>query len=211
MTYLELQTQIASDLTRSLADLQSEIKQAIKDAIFFFQDRRFWFNEVRATANTNYGDGTIAGNESGKWLAVPTNIQSFETLIIKVAGSLYPIEQETHDAIDAVDNGLETGTPARWAYFGNQIRFYPCPDKAYTLTLSYIKTFPELSGNSDSNAWITEAKDLIRARALWDLYMNTIKDYESAAAQKPLIDEQIYALLRKRDTRLTRNKITKYL
>ena len=175
MTLLELKAQIADDLNRS--DMTSQIANAISSAISFYSATRWWWLFGRATAET------VADQA---FYAVPTDMMSTDTLLITISTSKDPLDHVEYDDIDSIDSGLYTGQPDRWAYYQDQIRLYPIPDDAYTLTLSYHKKLEDLE-DSESNAWTTTAKDLIRYRALAEIYTTILKD--DAMASKSVMDE----------------------
>src|SRR6185437_14409038 len=85
-SYLDLQTAIASDLTRS--DLTSQIQSAVQDAIAQYETDRFWFNTTRSlTFNTVPGQSQYTGTD----LPQLANVVQIDKLYIKNGLSTYPI------------------------------------------------------------------------------------------------------------------------
>src|SRR5690606_16496709 len=93
------------------------------------------------------------------------------------------------------DNSASTGEPYAWSYYNQEIRLYPIPDGVYTIRLqlgNYRLT--ALASDSDTNAWLDEAYDLLKARAKYILYKNTIKDAALAAEALNDFNDQLQAL-----------------
>jgi hypothetical protein len=70
-----------------------------------------------------------------------------------------------------------------WTYFGQRIRLYPAPNlDTYTvrLQLGPYRLTP-LASADDTNAWLDEAYDLIKARAKYRLWKNTLRGSEGVA------------------------------
>ena len=74
----------------------------------------------------------------------------------------------------------DEGQPTSYDYYGKQIRLYPIPDASYSAVVSGVYALAELSATTDTNAWMTDGEQLIRARAKWELLTHVIKDKEGA-------------------------------
>jgi hypothetical protein len=178
--YGTMQARIASELRRN--NISDQIKNAIQTAIALAEVNRYYFNEARATTET---ENTKA------YYAVPTDFQNMESLTITVNNSKYPLEPRTFQYIDGVDIGVaNTGIPIWYAVYNQQFRLYPVPDAAYTLTLAYQKKLETLENDGDTNAWMTDGEIMVRQMAkavvLRDVIrgeaaMNEANTYESAA------------------------------
>lgn len=148
------------------------IKLAIKSAIKHYQDKAYWFLEARSFTTTIAGQGDYA---------LPTDFQEAEKARVLVGNTNYPITARTYQFLEdrRITNTM-TGIPCDLATYGATLLLYPVPSSAWPLTLSYIRIFPELSADGDTNAWLYEGEELIRARAKWDLYVNVMTDMEGA-------------------------------
>lgn len=165
---------IEDELIRS--DLTTQVKKAVQSAIRHYSRERFYFNEGQWTAST------VA---SQKMYAVPTGLIEADMMKITVNGFEYELLKRDWNYLENVDTSpTYTGQPTDWAYFADQFRLYPVPDAVYTLTLSGVKTLDALSADADTNAWMVEGEELIRARAKADVRVNVIQD---AAAIQELI------------------------
>ena len=197
MTLLELKTQLYDDLNR--ADMTAQVANAISSAIKHYEKERWWFLEgTTATA-------TVANQE---YCNLPSNVLFPDSIIITISGSKEPLDRVSYEEINRKDSGSITGYPSEWAYYKDQIRFYPVPDDVYTLTYSYVLSLADLSDGA-SNSWTTEAKDLVRFRTLREIYGIVIKDAENAQIAG-MGEVEIYnGLQRLNNAKLTMGKIVK--
>lgn len=196
-TLAELKTEIAGDLHRD--DQTANIARAITAAIQHHERTRWWFLEGRATTST-VNDQTFYD--------VPTDLLAFDTLLVTLSGSRDRLRQVNYKTIDEEDTGVYTGTPTQWAYYGDQIRLYPTPNDVYVLTLSYHKSLVTLA-DGESNAWTTDAKELIRHRAVWDIYQNKLKSPEAAMLAKQSEEDARMSLDRINRSRMTSGRLKK--
>lgn len=173
-TKTALKATIADDLIRS--DLTTQIGEAIDTAIKFYQNHRFYFNEVRSvTFATVASQSTYASSDS-------TNIPLFVHLdsVYLVDSSSRVWELSRTDPIDMeflLDSSASEGRPYEYAYFESSFRLYPIPDGIYTVRPMGVikKAVPATDGEAD-NVWMTEAYELIRCRAKAILAEHTLVD-----------------------------------
>jgi len=184
--YLAMQDRIADEVraasSAASSDIASQIKLAIQSAISSYQNESFYFNEGSFTFQTVNGQEYYTSSDNSE---IP-NILSFLDVRITVNNTTYPLTARTFQYIDQIQtNTGYTGDPVDYCTWAQQIRLYPIPFTARTVTVSYIKNLTILSADTDTNAWMTgNAEQLIRGRAKWDLYLNTLKDPENAQASK---------------------------
>lgn len=202
--YQTMVARIARELRRT--DLQTEIQDAIKSAISYFEMERWHFSESRSTTWN-----TVALQEfytSADDADIPRVIE-IDALTITISGNRYPLNSRDYDHIEHLAmTTTSTGQPQDYCYYAQQIRLYPIPDNAYTLRLSGI--FPQtplaesISLSTDTNAWfrIRDGEALIRARAEWDILTNRVNDPERAAILQAVEGEALAALRSKRDRQL---------
>jgi hypothetical protein len=187
-TYLQLQQQIADelgdrqDLLVPLADSAltlSPIKNAIASAIAKWEREPFYFTE-------NYSQNlfnTVAGQEfyttaAATMIATSPNILK---LHIFINANRYPLQIRTWQYLeDTSVNPAVQGQPIDYAYFAEQLRFYPIPMGAYPITISGIGRLAALSADSDANTWTQDGYDLIRSEAKLILAEETLMDDDLA-------------------------------
>lgn len=175
MTYGTMQARIAREINRT--DLSTEIRDAIKSAIQHYESTRFWFNETSQNVSTS------AGNP---WVSVPTDFLTADELTIQLNQRAYQLQRWSFADLDELDTSGATvqGQPIGYALYGERFRIYPVPDAVYTITVSYLQRLPELSADGDTNAWLTDAEQLIRARAKWELALHRTMDETMVAAME---------------------------
>lgn len=176
--------QIASDLTRS--DLASQAQSAILDAIDHYAHDRFWFNVTRSktfptVANRQAYDGTDLAQ-------IPDVIQ-FDSLFLKDGPSGYFLTWNDAEEAEWLLSSATTGPgrPTDFTYIDGQILLWPTPITVYTLRPHMHYRLPAISEPSDSNAWLNEAEQLIRAHAKMLLYANVLEDDTGATRMQAQI------------------------
>ena len=187
-TYLELQQTIADELGGRqdlLAPLLgtgltlSPVKNAIQSAINVWEFEPFWFNEDYEQNIFN----TVAGQEfytSADW-SILTTAPNLLRIHVLISGNRYPIKPRTWGYLeDTSVNPSVTGQPIDYAYLGGKFRLYPIPDGAYPLTFSLNELLSDLVNDADTNAWTTDAYDLIRSQAKLILAREILYDDELA-------------------------------
>lgn len=171
-TYLDLQNNIATDLTRT--DLSNQIKSAILDAVEHYETSRFYFNVTRSLTFSTVA-GQVAYGASD--LAQIPYIIGLDTMFL-FDGSR-PIELDKYEAdefewLNSASTG--NGRPCAYTYIDNEIRLWPTPAATYTVRPHMHYRLATLSADTDTNAWTNDAEQLIRCHAKLLLYANVIED-----------------------------------
>ena len=198
-TFGTMKTRIADEISDS--GLTSQIAAAIQSAIAYYERQRFWFN-TRVTdsfalvANQEYyGSAALA--------AIP-NLIEIDDMYATIGTTRYQILPTTFDEIAAMQDGAVTADPPyRFAYHAQQIRMYPIPSAVRTVTMADHYRLTALSADGDSNAWMTDAEELIRCHAKADLAANVTNDDGMAARMERRLPMLLAAL--KSETRRRRS------
>jgi len=172
-----LKTNIATLLRRD--DLTAEIAIAIARAIQHYEREVFTFNEARSTALTT----TVAT----RTVPLPSDFVRTDKLLVTVNNSTYEVLAEPGGIgeLEALYfSSSNTGAPSIYAIYAGAFYLYPIPDATYTLTLDYVQRPAALATDNDSNAWTTDAEELIEARAMWWLQSQVIHDNDAAQASQ---------------------------
>jgi hypothetical protein len=179
-TYADLQARIIRETNRDdLGDtLALSLTQAIQDAIAFYADQRFWFNESIATSVT------VLNNE---YVSLPgtTNFRKLDRFAITVGATQYPLRAQSLVQIEDWAKAIQTqGQPTDYAVYGSAdtptYRLWPRPNAVFPLTWVGVVDLGTLSAGSDSNSWTTYGQALIVARAKMLLYRDQFRDMEGA-------------------------------
>ena len=202
-----MRTRISDELVNeSLTTAQ--INAAIQSAIAHYQRQRFYFNESRAETFS-----TVASQEYYAAAAnanIP-NLSAIDELTITVNSDRYPLRPQTWEYMETIaSTATATGQPGDYCYYAQQIRLYPIPDAVYTVRITGLVRFAALSADGDTNAWMTDAEELIRARAKWDIGANVIYAPEVTAAAGEM-ESVAYRVLRAETIRRTSSKLRAWL
>lgn len=189
-TYLVLQNQIADELgarTDLLSTLSgsglslSPVKNAIQSAIAKWERHPFYFNEVyNASLFSTVINQEFYTTAAAAAIATAANIHR-----LHIAGSSrFPLIRVSPAQMDDLATTATAAKPTHWSYFNSNIRFYPIPDAVYAIAASYTARLSALSADSDTNAWTSDAFDLIKAEAKLILALEVLQDAEMAARMK---------------------------
>ncbi len=188
MAFSDMQTAIAGELARS--DLTTEIKREINDAITFYGNKAFWFNEASMTAIT-----TVQGQ---RYYPLPANFAAVLDVLSTIGNYTYRLGARTEQYLDQVDwgNDFWSGYPTDYSFWNGQIRLYPPPQGGLPVTVkgTAILSPTPLVNDADTNAWLTSAEELIRTRAVRQLYGRYIRDPEQYSLYTQLEKEALQNL-----------------
>lgn len=195
-TYGTMQAQIADDLgdrqdlLTPLSDstlVLSPIQEAIQKAIATWEREPFYFNDL----NDTNGFSTSAGQEFYGNATAPVsygliaNVAKLDKIHVLVSNNRYTLVPRTWSYLDDISvNPSVVGQPTEYAYFAEQLRFYPIPDNAYPMTMSGTQRLSNLAGGGDFNAWTQDAYGLILASAKMYLAQHTLHDANLYAAMR---------------------------
>ena len=189
-TYGDMQSRIADEIARS--DLTTQIQMAILSAIEYYKDDKFWFNEGEATINTT------AGLDHD---AMPVTFGELDVVTVTVPGSdRYKVETTTYEWIrDNATQSSLVGRPEFYAFFEEDVWYYPIPDAVYPIIFSGLIYLSTLTGPNSTNAWTNEAEQLIRCRAKWDIYYNITRN-DKEAQKMEVAEMKMWSKLMKKTT-----------
>lgn len=186
-TLAQIRARIARKLKDSnYTDLSaSTIDDEINRTIRFYQNHEFWFNTdvdvITLTANTQ----AIPSIPSD--LVYPGQIYGF--LVID-GNSKYPLTHLPIDEFKALDED-QIGLPRYWTFQDGSYLLLPTPDSAYTLNLNYIKSYADLSNDSDTNDFTNNVEDLIMLHTLKNLFAEDKQDPAYAASYEMLTKSEL--------------------
>jgi hypothetical protein len=193
-TFGELQTRIAQKLGNQTA-LIPQIATAINETIIYYQQEAFWFNEASTTITLTVNDPLVPD--------VPDDFL-YETklngLVISYSNTRYVLTKK-HPVIYESINVQAQGLPFAYKNQNQELKVYPYPDQAYSLILSYIKSYPLLVNSGDTNDWTNYAVRLIEAQTLADLWLDQGKSEDRYAAYLEKAKQEYLTLKRRSDER----------
>lgn len=207
-TFYDMMTVIADEIDDTTGEYTPQIQNCIFAAIRFCERDIYYFNETRDVTFA-----TVAGRE---WYDktdntnIPTLVRIVAAYSEDSTGQRTTLRRVMPEEIETVsDSAASRGEPYMFTYFGQRIRLYPVPsDTQYTIRLQLGPyRLAEIQSSTDSNAWFTEAFDLIKARAKYQLYKDYLKDATLAAASLNDYKEEDGALSAETSRRNGRGKI----
>lgn len=194
-TFSDIKDAIADDIDDTVGEYSSQIATAVLAAIRYCERKTYYFNETR--------DVTFSTVDGQEWYDAADNA-NIPTLVRIVAAWTEDTAGQRDELIRMMPTDMEQladssgsrGEPYAFTYFGQRIRLYPIPDAtAYTIRLQLgpYRLTP-LSDDTDTNAWLSEAYDLVKARAKYILAKDTLKDAVIAAEALNDFNDQDMAL-----------------
>lgn len=189
-TYATMRTRILDEyVNESLTAAQ--VNSAIQTAIKHYERKPFYFNQKTGTVTTVAAQEYYSSSDASD---IPNIVHIFAATVTAdgLKTKLIPVD---FGAMDSCQDGSVTGAPEQIAVFKQQLRLYPIPDAAYTITLAYIYRFTALSADGDSNAWMTDGEELIRQRAKRTLALDYLQADDLAGRAASLESEALAELM----------------
>lgn len=181
--------------------IEEQIKREINSAIRQYSTKRLFLTERSFTFTT-------VANQPDYDIDDAADIDTFlevQDSYVTVGGIRYPMTPIDYPTLSASQNGIITSErPTNWAFFARAFWLFPIPTGAAVVTISGHCRFAVLSGDTDTNAWMTDGEELIRARAKRRLAANVTKDLDEAQSAGAQEIEALDAL--ERETRLRRGR-----
>lgn len=195
-TLADLTSDIADDIDDTTDEYGDQILKAVQGAQRWCERDTYYFNETRDQTFATVADQEWYGEAANAH--IPTLVKIQAVYCEDANDQRVTLKRVAPEEIETLaDNSAASGEPYCWTYFNRQIRLYPTPDSAnYTIRLQlgpYRLT--ALTEGSDTSAWLDEAYDLLKARAKYILYKNTLKDPGLAAEALNDYETQRIALL----------------
>lgn len=180
-TFGTLKTRIANKLNIPSSDAStlSKIGDAINQAIDFYEEKHLWFNEATVNFNTTASDPDLTPLPN----ALPSDyLYEWEKggLVLTDNNNKYVLQKITHEERANINDTVTESRPQYYTFRLNKIYLYPVPDQSYSVDLYYIKSYTDLTSDSQSNDWTNNADRLIESKALADLYLDERHNVEMA-------------------------------
>lgn len=182
------------------AGIRTQVQRAIQTAIRHYSSKRLFLTERSFTFVT------VASQESYD-IDDAADIDTFlevQDSYVTSGGIRYPIKPVPYGTLSDAQSGSVVSRPTNWAFFARSFYLYPIPDAAYTVTISGHCRLATLSGDTDTNAWMTDGEELIRQRAKRIIAMDVTKEPTDAQAAEALEMMALDAL--ERETTLRRGR-----
>lgn len=182
-----MKARIADEIARD--DLTSQIATAINDAIKFYQNKPFYFNESRTLTmfNTVIGQDIYSSADNAN---IPY-LYFIDYIVVNVGGTITPLTRTDPEIIE-IENmaGTNNGEPTKFTYYDKQLRIGPIPSGAWPLRVAgKIRIAAPASDAEANNPWMIDGEKLIRSRAKYELALNWTKDMDMAQTMAAQVTE----------------------
>ena len=168
-TLADLKAAIVRELYNR-TDLTTEINAAILSAVAFYEQEKWWWKETQET--------DLATVNNQPYISLPADFNYEDGFTITY--STYPlplIKRDWETMLRLLISSVTMrGQPTDYAFYANQIWFYPTPNGNYALTMWKTRDLPVLSDDSQVNNWTTDAEELIRSRAVADIRCHILRE-----------------------------------
>lgn len=211
----DLCTTIISDLGRSDASMSDVVLLDIKSAIRDYEAQRFYFNEQLLTVTLSATDTYALSlfTPSGAGVSDVIEIDNFD-VVINTSRKYRLTELTMRDFIEVSANSSgNQGYPQFFSLWNQAIKIFPLANAVgYTGEMwAHVKlTEIAAGGFATSNAWTTDASELIRNATLKRMWGRRYRDFDAAKAAAVLEIDALNAL-RRRTGALAGNVISGYL
>lgn len=163
-TYSELKTAVANFLART--DLTDQIPDFIQLAeARMSRELETRSQEKRATATLTADD---------EYVALPTDLREVREVKLNTSPNTV-LEYRSPTALDSQFTGAG-GKPQAYSIVGNEIKFRPIPDSAYTAEIVYIGSLQALSDSNATNTILSRHPDAYLSGALAEAYVYLMDD-----------------------------------
>lgn len=178
-TLATMRTRIASEVRRS--NINTQIDNAIMDAIDVHNSDRFWFNESRDVVFW-----TTINKEFYTKVDVPllATLMKIDFVFLYISNTPFELHQDPQIRLEsASQNGTMTGQPGSFGWYDETLRLYPIPSNVWKIRAGIVANRPAPATDAETdNVWMNEAERLIRSRAKLELAQHVI--YDSALEQR---------------------------
>jgi hypothetical protein len=184
-TFGSLQTKISKKLidANQTAVSASDVADAINDALHYWKQKHFWFNEGQTTLTMDINDPYVLGygNTVSGYPGAPVLPSDFlyevprDGFVILYSQLKYRFRKVDPAQFDDTDiQGV--GMPYIYTFRNGNYEFYFYPNVAYSLTVNYVKDVVDLVNQADSNVFTVNADRLLMYEALSHLYGENRQD-----------------------------------
>lgn len=207
-TFGTLQTKISKKLIDAgqTAIAASDVGDALNDALHYWKQKRFWFNEGQTTLTMDINDPYILGygNTNSSYPNAPVLPSDFlyefakDGFVIQYSSLSYRFKKVSPAEYD--DTSIQgIGIPYIYTFRNGNYEFYFYPNLAYSMTVNYVKDVNDMINSGDTNIFTTNADRLLMYEALSHLYGENRQDLDRDNQYAAKADRE-YRLLKTRSS-----------
>lgn len=216
-TFGTLKTKISKKLIDAgqTAISDADVGDAINDALHYWKQKRFWFNEAQTTLTMDVNDPFVLGygNSNSTYPSAPVLPQDFlyefpeDGFVINYNSLSYRFLKVTPAQYD--DQSIQgIGIPYIYTFRNGNYEFYFYPNLAYSLQVNYLKDYSDLVTTGDTNNFTAYADRLLMYEALSHLYSENRQDIEQGATYAAKAKREYDLLKMRSGTNVTTGRLT---
>lgn len=211
-TYGQMLDRAADETRYTDSDSRAILKLCVQDAIAYYEKERFWWNQSRTTTFN-----TVAAQEyysSSDNASIPYILDFDAVTITRTSTDKYTLCKQDWITLEHWNaDGISTAIPSDYAYYTQQIRFYPVPDAVYAVRIAGLFKLTTLTADADTNSWVTtgEGEELIRNHAKGIFYSQYLRDDANATRALQMAEAAYLNLRESTQRRIGTNRIMGYL
>ena len=152
----------------------AQIQNAINQALRFYGRKTFYFNTIKDVITAAQGQEYYDVTNSALLVADVYTIQTVRYNNSTMSVALYPTQDATIENVSTA--APDYPVPRYYAYAQMQLRLFPVPKEAGTITIIATRMLPPLVADGDSNIFLERADELIRQAAKRYIAFNTLHD-----------------------------------
>lgn len=167
---------------------QQSVVDSINDAVEYWSDTRFFFNEAMNSAFLTQQDPSFP--YPSDFLVPSIKDGGF---VIYYSNQRFPIMKCSMEQYDTMFMGNGYGIPVWYAKMANnEYQCYPIPDRNYEVIRHYLKRYDALVNDNDTNDFTDHAARLLELWATADLIMELRqdRDMESYFRSRAMLEQQ---------------------
>lgn len=188
-TLLRMVNQIKDELDRP--DLDGAVRSAIAASIGFWQRQRFFFNEGVCQFTTVPGQAGCGGADLADQ---PVMLAIDSAILLDDGGNVWSLSRVPILDLETISDQAQRSVPTCYAPFAQGFRFYPVPDRAYTVRMTGHVLLGMPATDADGNAWTDTAYDLIASYAKRYLAIQRLRDPALKAMMDVAVQEASVSL-----------------
>lgn len=193
---------ISDEIDDAQGNYVQQIQAAIFSAIRYCEREPFYFNEdfftsfaavVGQSRYSSFDEPAIASA-----IAIKNVFVAISNLTKK------PLRKITAEEFEQHAQDKAQGRPLYYSYTEEYLQLYPAPDAAYRIHLELAPSkLDEVKSLSQISHWFTEAFDLVKARAKYELFKNILQDNGAMQIELQTFREQADMLKKETSRRNT--------
>lgn len=172
-TFEDIQDRMASRLKdeSNTSVRQSELQDAINDAVRYWKKKIFWFNTDTFTDTLTAQDGEIPLPSD---FLIP--VRADDAFWISYSSIRYPLTKVSEEQYNSMYLANGFGLPRVYTQIDGIYQSYPLPDQDYTISGHYLKDYDDLVNDNDTNDFTVYADRLIMLWALANCFAEYRQD-----------------------------------